>query len=154
MKEKMNELYQTNITDGRWIAYDIPGNAGWLMYVVGLVVFIVRKKEYINTLPMLLLVVLAAIPAAAMLAGVFELLNERAHKLDRLLPRKRLLRGFGALMYGGLGGTILSLVIVLFRLTEKQQAGVYFMVMGVGAMLCMIFGGLLYKGYHKCEKAA
>lgn len=81
MKEKMNELYQTNITDGRWIAYDIPGNAGWLMYVVGLVVFIVREKEYINTLPMLLLVVLAAIPAAAMLAGVFELLNERAHIL-------------------------------------------------------------------------
>lgn len=81
MKEKMNELYQTNITDGRWIAYDIPGNVGWLMYVVGLVVFIVREKEYINTLPMLLLVVLAAIPAVAMLAGVFELLNERAHIL-------------------------------------------------------------------------
>lgn len=26
MKEKMNELYQTNITDEKWIAYDIPGD--------------------------------------------------------------------------------------------------------------------------------
>lgn len=118
MKEKMNELYQTNITDGKWIAYDIPGNVGWLTYVVGLVVFIVRKTEYIKTLPVFLLVVLAAIPAAAMLVGIFELINERIHKLDRLLSKKRLPRGFGALMYGGLGGTILSLIIVLFHLRK------------------------------------
>lgn len=73
MKEKMNELYQTNITDGKWIAYDIPGNVGWLMY-------------------------------------------------------------------GGLGGTIISLVIILFHLTENQDVDVCFAVMGVGAILCMIFG--------------
>ena len=154
MKEQMNELYQTNITDGKWIVYDIPGNVGWLMYVIGLVVFIIRKTEYIKTPPMLLLTVLAAVPAIAMIAGIFELINERINKLDRLLPKKRLLRGFGALMYGGLGGTIISLVIVLFHLTENQDVGVYFAVMGVGAILCMIFGRLLYKGYHKCEKTA
>lgn len=154
MKEKMNELYQTNITDEKWIAYDIPGNVDWLTYVVGLVVFIVRKTEYIKTLPVFLLVVLAAIPAVAMLVGIFELINERIHKLDRLLPKKRLLRGFGALMYGGLGEAILSLIIVLFYLTKNQNIAIYFAVMGVGAVLCMIFCGLLYKGYHKCEKIA
>lgn len=126
MKEKMNELYQTNITDGKWIAYDIPGNVGWLTYVVGLVVFIVQKTEYIKTLPVFLLVVLAAIPAVAMLVGIFELINERIHKLDRLLPKKRLLRGFGALMYGGLGGAILSLIIALFYLTKNQNIAIYF----------------------------
>ncbi len=123
MKEKMNELYQTNITDGKWIAYDIPGNVGWLTYVVGLVVFIVRKAEYIKTLPVFLLVVLAAIPAAAMLVGIFELINERIHKLDRLLTKKRLLRGFGALMYGGLGGTILSLTG--YRIVSSDEKSKY-----------------------------
>ena len=154
MSEKMNEIYQTNITDEKWIAYDIPGNVGWLMYVIGLIVFTIQKMEYIKTKPMLLMLVLAAIPAVAMIAGVFELINERIHKLDRLLPKKRLLRGFGALMYGGLGGTIISLIIVLFRLMENQGANVYFVVMGVGAALCMIFGWLLYKGYHKCGESA
>lgn len=150
----MNELYQTNITDRRWIAYDIPGNVGWLTYVIGLIVFIIQRMEYIKTPIILLLVVLAAMPAIAMLVGVFELINERIHKLDRLLPQKRLLRGFGALMYGGLGGIIISLIIVLLHLTANQDVAVYFAVMGAGAMLCMIFCGLLYKGYHKCEKTA
>ena len=27
-------LYETKISDTRWWAYDIPGNAGWIAYLV------------------------------------------------------------------------------------------------------------------------
>ena len=33
----MKEIYETKISDARWIAYDIPGNIGWILYFVGLV---------------------------------------------------------------------------------------------------------------------
>ena len=34
---EMKEIYETKISDARWIAYDIPGNIGWILYFVGLV---------------------------------------------------------------------------------------------------------------------
>ncbi len=33
MKEK-DELYETDISTARWLAYDIPGNAGWIIWGV------------------------------------------------------------------------------------------------------------------------
>ena len=30
----MNTLYKTEISDVRWMAYDIPGNIGWIAYLV------------------------------------------------------------------------------------------------------------------------
>lgn len=43
----------------------------------------------------------SVVPAIAMVIGIVELLNERYHKLSRLLTKKRLYRGFGALTWGG-----------------------------------------------------
>ena len=30
----MNSQYKTTISDARWIAYDIPGNIGWIIWLV------------------------------------------------------------------------------------------------------------------------
>ena len=30
----MNTLYKTEISDVRWMAYDIPGNVGWIAYLI------------------------------------------------------------------------------------------------------------------------
>ena len=27
-------IYETKISDARWWAYDIPGNAGWIAYLI------------------------------------------------------------------------------------------------------------------------
>ena len=37
LNAEMKEIYETKISDARWIAYDIPGNIGWILYFVGLV---------------------------------------------------------------------------------------------------------------------
>lgn len=39
---------------------------------------------------------------AVMLVGIGELISERMQKRDRVLPKKRLYRSFGALAFGGL----------------------------------------------------
>lgn len=28
-------MYETKISSARWIMYDIPGNIGWILYLVG-----------------------------------------------------------------------------------------------------------------------
>lgn len=48
--------------------------------------------------------ILAIVPAVFMLIGVVELISERIAKLDWVLPKARLYRGFGALTLGGLLG--------------------------------------------------
>lgn len=78
-----------------------------------------------------------------MLIGIIELISERIAKLDRLLPRKRLLRGFGSLTLGGILGAVISMIGVITVSCD------YWMLLG--SVLCAVFAGLLYKGYRKVE---
>ena len=79
-----------------------------------------------------------------MLIGIIELISERIAKLDRLLPRKRLLRGFGCLTFGGILGAVVAFIGLV--------ADSYGWWMSVGSILCAVFAGLLYKGYRKVER--
>lgn len=149
MKENQ-DLYETKITDMRWIAYDIPGNIGWIAYFAGLAVCFVKRPEFMQERVMAGLVYLSVIPALFMLVGILELISERICKLDRILPRTRLLRGFGALAFGGVIGAVLSAVGINYGVLTNHEGGIiYLLVMFLGAVLCAVFAGLLYKGYHK-----
>lgn len=131
----MNDIYETQISDARWIAYDLPGNVGWIIYLVCLVRM---WKQGVTAFS-----VLALIPAILMLIGIAELISERIAKLDRVLPRGRLLRGFGALTLGG------ALGIVLAAAGLFVQGGSLPLWMLAGSALCALFAGLIYKGYRK-----
>lgn len=144
------DLYETTITDMKWIAYDIPGNIGWIAYFAGLAFCFVKRPEFMQERVVAGLVYLSVIPALFMLVGILELISERISKLDRILPRTRLLRGFGALTLGGIIGTVLSAVGISYGvLTDHEGGTIYLLVMFLGAVLCVAFAGLLYKGYHK-----
>ena len=84
------------------------------------------------------------LPGGLMLLGVGELISERIAGLDRVLPKRRLLRGFGALSVGGIGGMIVS---VLGLVTQKEKKHPVIMLMG--SLLCAVFAGLCWQGYRK-----
>ena len=128
------DTYRTTISDKRWIAYDIPGNIGWITWLVCAVRGL-REKRDIHSLA-------ALIPAVLMLTGVVELISERIHGLDRVLSGKRLFRGFGALTAGGM----LGIPIALFGLKKNKKRAA---VMLAGSVLCAFFAGLLLAGYKK-----
>ena len=134
----MNQKYKSEISEKRWIVYDVFGNIGWIAYFVftGLLL----KKE-INTIS-----VLALIPAVLMLVGILELLSERTVKLDYVLPKIRLYRGFGALMLGGICGVIFSGVVFLMERTNT------FMWMFGSSVLCAVFAWLLFREYHPVKE--
>ena len=129
-------IYETRISDERWWAYDIPGNAGWIAYLACL---FHSLRRGLNTFNMA-----ALLPGGLMLLGVGELISERIAGLDRVLPKRRLLRGFGALTMGGIGGIVVSALGLAAQKEKKNPA-----VMLIGSVLCAVFAGLCWRGYKK-----
>ena len=129
-------LYETKISDARWWAYDIPGNAGWIAYLICLAK---NLKRGLNAFSLA-----ALLPGGLMLLGVGELVSERIAGLDRVLPKRRLLRGFGALTLGGIGGMLVSAFGLAVQKEKKHPT-----IMLMGSVLCALFAGLCWKGYRK-----
>ena len=129
-------IYETKISDARWWAYDIPGNAGWIAYLACLFQSLKRGLNTFN--------IAALLPGGLMGLGVGELISERIAGLDRVLPKRRLLRGFGALTTGGIGGMIVSAFGLATQKEKKNPA-----IMLAGSVLCAVFAGLCWQGYKK-----
>ena len=136
----MNELYETKISAARWMAYDIPGNIVWITWIVCTAVILSGGMTPFG--------VISAAVALVMLTGVIELISERISGLDRVLPKKRLLRGFGALTAGGIAGVPTALYGVI---AESGAGGRTAVIMLISAALCGLFAGLCFIGYRKRE---
>ena len=147
---KSDTIYETIISDARWWAYDIPGNIGWIMYLVCLIQCFVKWPAFMEIPLVWLSVMVGIIPAVAMAVGIVELISERILKLDRILPKKRLYRGFGALTWGGLGGMIVGLIGLFAGLRSgySVEECKLLMLLAAGGALCALFAGLIFKTFH------
>lgn len=148
MKQKI--IYKTTISDARWWAYDIPGNVGWILYLVCLI-WCFSKRPALMEIPLVQIsLVVGILPAVAMAVGIVELISERILKLDRILPKKRLYRGFGALTWGGFGGMIVGLTGLFAGLRGGYSLGEckLLVLLAVGGALCAVFAGLIFKTFH------
>lgn len=142
-------MYESKISNTRWIAYDLPGNVGWISFLVGLGLCFIKWPEILESKLIFILLLLDLLCAAAMIVAIVELISERIQGLDRILPKKRLYRGFGALTFGGLIGAVLSLPALAAALIKGLGGVVYLGLLCGGGLLCSIFGGLLLKEYKK-----
>ena len=147
---KSETIYESHITTAKWLIYDFPGNVGWILYLVCLIQCFVKRPEFmeIPLVPISLLV--GILPAIAMVVGIVELISERILKLDRILPKKRLYRGFGALTWGGFSGMIAGLTGLYAGLRSGYSMGEckLLVLLAVGGALCAVFAGLIFKTFH------
>lgn len=134
----MKTVYETKISDKRWIAYDMPGNVGWIIYLVVTVIRLTKSVDVLN--------IVSAIPALFMIIGVAELIRERILKLDRVLNFNALAFGFGALTLGGLLGFFCGVYGILTDFSLMN------LLASAGGLLCFVFAGLLLIGYKKKER--
>ena len=147
---KPDTVYESHISTAKWMIYDIPGNVGWIMYIVCLIQCFVKQPAFMQTPLVQISLVVGILPAVAMAVGIAELVSERILKLDRILPKKRLYRGFGALTWGGFAG----MTIGLNALFTGLRGGYSFLeckflvLMAVGGALCALFAGLIFKTFH------
>ena len=147
---KQQVTYESRISNARWLCYDLPGNVGWIMDIVCLIQCFVKQPAFMQTPLVLISLVVGILPAVAMLVGIGELIGERILKLDRVLPKKRLYRGFGALTRGGLGGMSVGLNALFAGLRGgfSLQDCKLLVLLTVGGALCGVFAGLIYKTFR------
>lgn len=132
----MQDLYESKISTTRWIVYDIFGNLGWIAYYIASYRLI--KSGVVTSYSLL--------PAVLILIGLVELISERIARLDFVLPRVRLYRGFGALTLGGICGAVYG--AVCFAAGRGPQT----LWLAGGGALCGLFGWLLFREYHPVAK--
>ena len=147
---KKEAMYESHISTARWLVYDVPGNVGWIMYLVCLVQCFVQRPEFLEIPLVLISLLVGILPAIAMVVGIAELISERILKLDRILPKERLYRGFGALTWGGFGGMIVGLTGLFAGLRGGYSVGeCKLLILPVmGGALCAVFAGLIFKTFH------
>ena len=143
-----DRIYVTEISNVRWMAYDIPGNVGWIIYIVCLVRCFVVKTDFISSWELFVIMIIAVIPAIFMMIGIAELVSERVAKLDRRLPKVRLLRGFGALVLGGILGMAVSMLGLVYGYCIGERNLITIWCMLLGSFLCFVFAELIYKTYR------
>ena len=155
---KPDTVYESHISTARWLVYDVPGNVGWIMYIVCLIQCFVKQPAFMQTPLVQISLVVGILPAVAMAVGIAELISERITKLDRILPKKRVYRGFGALTWGGVGGVVIGLNALFASLCSgySMEECQSLILLAVGGALCALFAGLIFKTFHpqKQEKKA
>ena len=142
--------YESNISTIRWLIYDIPGNVGWIMYLVCLIRYFVTQSEFLETPLVKISLTVGFLPAIAMVVGIIELISERILKLDRILPKVRLYRGFGALTWSGFAGMIVGLTAFFTALRAgyaPAECGLL-LLLAAGGALCAVFAGLIFRTFR------
>lgn len=134
----MNDLYEMRLSNAQWWACDVPGNIGWIVWIVCTVLCLLEGVTLFSAF--------AVLPALLMLAGVIELISERIAGLGSVLPKARVLRGFGALTLGGALGIPIALYGWIAKVSGNRPIW-----MLAGAVLCAAFAGLCWKGYKRKE---
>lgn len=142
-----DRIYVTEISNVRWMVYDIPGNVGWIIYIVCLARCFVVKPDFISSWGLFVILIIAVIPAIFMMIGIAELVSERVAKLDRKLPKVRVLRGFGALVLGGVLGMTVSVLGLIYGYCTGESKLLLIWFMLLGSFLCFISSELIYKTY-------
>ena len=130
-------MYETKISDKKWILYDIPGNIGWILFYIGIFNLLFKMFSIVY--------LISLIPTIMIFIGLCELINERIKKLDRILPRIRFFRGFGLITYGSYIGIICSIIFLIISINQ------YAIMALIGSILCSIFCTLIYKSYKLKE---
>ncbi|MCR5598046.1 MAG: isoprenylcysteine carboxylmethyltransferase family protein [Lachnospiraceae bacterium] len=143
-----DRIYVTDISNARWMAYDIPGNVGWIIYIACLVRCFTQKSDFISSWGLFGIMIIAVIPLIFMIIGIAELVSERIARLDRRLPKVRLLRGFGALVLGGIFGMAVSVLGLVYGYCIGERSLLLIWLMLLGSFLCFIFAELIYKTYR------
>lgn len=147
---KKDIIYKSEISTAKWLLYDVPGNVGWILYLYQMVRLFMDRPGYMEIPLVQISLMVGILPAIAMAVGIVELISERILKLDRILPKKRVYRGFGALTWGGCGGMVVGLSALFAGIRAGYSLGECqpMMLLAIGGALCGLFAGLIFKTFH------
>lgn len=144
------EMYESKISNKKWRVLGLLSDIGWIAFYIGLIFYIIETGIPLSFTGVLSIILLVC--GIVILCGIVEIIDERYHKLDRVLPKKRLLRGFGYTVYGSLAGAVTALVALAACLVSKDatRSGILYMgLICLGAFICFIFGFPIFKAFKR-----
>jgi len=147
----MSTTYESKISTPVWWIHDQIGNAGLILYYVGLILSFVKKPEFMNNKGMFAIMIISIIPAILFLIGVIELVSERINKLDRILSKTRLYRGFGAIVIGSFLGLITSGIGIIYGYQITNSSLLYVWIMVIGSILAIVGVVPIFVRYKKVD---
>jgi hypothetical protein len=142
-------MYKSEISRAKWIAYDLLADVGWLSFFVALLMCFIKTPEILESGSVVTLLITDILGALLMLSGIIELMSEHRKKLSRILSKKQLAYGFGALTVGGALGTLCSVIALAVAVRNIMFGAAYLIALSVGGLLCGLFSGLILKEYRK-----
>lgn len=135
-------MYESKISTRKWIILDLIGNAGWIMFYAAMIHVFAAHRTILDNRLVFAMVIIDLLSSAGILVGIVELISERFQKLDYILPKIRLYRGFGMLMVSGFIAAVATLIARL--LVFNADCLSYALV---GSLLCGFASYALFKEY-------
>ncbi len=151
--EKELTVYETEMTGTGRVVCDLCLNIGWMVYFVTLMLIFVKRSDLISYPVIFGMLIASAFPAVVMLLGLAELISERILGLVKELPRGRLVRGYGLLIWAGAGGSAVSAAAAVYGLLATQAGLGYVFAMLFGAVMCALSAWIVFRGYSERKKS-
>lgn len=147
----MNKMYESNISDKKWLTLGLVSDVGWIAYFAGLALYMTSGADGLGTVIISVLFLLNCLCGLAVLVGIVALILQRVRKLSRRLKRSQLVIGFGLVVYGALGGFWVSGAAVVIDILSRYETGLCFAaqcVMAAGAFICFAFGLPIMRSFR------
>ena len=151
----MNKIYETQISDKKWLTLRLISDVGWLMYFAGMALYMISGADGLGTVILSATFLLGWLCILAMLIGIIELVSQRIRKLNRRLKKSQLVSGFGFVVYGSLAGCLLSAASVVTDILFGYETGMCLAaqcVMAAGAFICFAFGLPIMRSFKPEEQ--
>lgn len=148
-------MYESNISDKKWLTLGLVSDVGWLMYFAGLALYMLNGADGLGTVIISALFLLNGLCVLAVLVGIIELILQRVRKLSRRLKRSQLVIGFGLVVYGALGGFLFTGASVVIDILFGYEIGMCLAgqcLMAAGAFICFAFGLPIMRSFRPEEQ--
>lgn len=145
-------MYESKISDKRWLILGLLSDIGWIMLFSGIVMYMVNGADGLGTVAISALFLITLLSAVFVLIGVIALITQRIRKIDRVLTKRQLVISFGFVVFGALTAAAASMGSVFVDALWHYETGVCFIarcLMYAGGLICFAFGYPIFKSFKR-----
>ena len=145
-------MYESKISDKRWLILGLLSDIGWIMLFAGIVMYMANGADGLGTVAISALFLVTLLSAVFVLFGVIALITQRMRKIDRVLTKRQLVISFGFVVFGALTAAAASMGSVFVDALWHYETGVCFIaqcLMYAGGLICFAFGYPIFKSFKK-----
>ena len=147
--------YQSHLSGKKRLTLELLLDAGWAAYLTGFALYLTNGADGLGTVALSATFLLNCLAVLAVVVGIIGMIAQRIRGINRTVQKGDLIFGFGFVIFGALGGFLLSGASAVIDIVLKYETGMCFaaqIIMAAGALVCFAFGLPILRSF-KSEKA-